>query len=190
MTQVIYKDLVVSKLAPGEWEVPTPLIGEFETTYPTPTQAENDSLTSDTPALVMQKRWDLSPVDQSSFDPTEPPGRPDIPAPPAPTAAPVLTGIPMVGEVLTTTNGVWTGNPTPTFTRQWRRGTTNIGGGGLTHTCAVADIGFMMSCNVTAANSQGNVTASSNDLGPVLDVPPLDQGEGEAVQPSRRRRTT
>jgi len=30
--------------------------------------------------LTMLKRWDLSPVDPSSFDPTEPPGRPEEPA--------------------------------------------------------------------------------------------------------------
>jgi hypothetical protein len=27
--------------------------------------------------LVMLKQWDLSPVDPASFDPTEPPGRPE-----------------------------------------------------------------------------------------------------------------
>jgi hypothetical protein len=180
------QDQVVSKLAPGEWEIPAPQIGEFPITRPTPTNAESDSLAGGT--IVMSKRWDLSPVDPSSFDPTEPPGRPPPgPSPPAPTVAPLLTGVPMVGEVLTTTNGTWTGNPAPTFTRQWRRGATNIGGGGLTHTCAAADIGAMMSCNVTATNSEGSVTASSNDLGPVVDIPPLDEG-GEAVQPLRRRR--
>jgi len=58
--------------------------GEFETTRPTPTQAEHDLLAlmpasplAHTPrVLTMLKEWDLSPIDESSFDPTEPPGRP------------------------------------------------------------------------------------------------------------------
>lgn len=51
-------------------------LAEFETTRPTPTQEENDLLAKDG-ELTMLKQWDLSPIDPSSFDPTEPPGRPD-----------------------------------------------------------------------------------------------------------------
>jgi|HubBroStandDraft_6_1064221.scaffolds.fasta_scaffold277712_2 hypothetical protein len=47
---------------------------EFTVTRPTPTTAESNAAAAG--IIVMQKQWDLSPVDPSSFDPTEPPGRP------------------------------------------------------------------------------------------------------------------
>ena len=46
-------------------------LAEFQTWRPTPTRAENNALVDG--ELVMLKQWDLSPVDQQSFDPTEPP---------------------------------------------------------------------------------------------------------------------
>ena len=49
-------------------------IAEFEVTRPTPTQDENDRMADG--EVVRRKAWDGSPVDPSSFDPTEPPGRP------------------------------------------------------------------------------------------------------------------
>lgn len=48
---------------------------EFAVTRPTPSQDECDRAADG--EVVPLKQWDLSPVDQSSFDPTEPPGRPD-----------------------------------------------------------------------------------------------------------------
>jgi hypothetical protein len=53
-----------------------PRIGEFEVNRPTPSQDENDQAARVPPVIVSPKRWDLSPVDPQSWDPTEPPGRP------------------------------------------------------------------------------------------------------------------
>jgi hypothetical protein len=47
---------------------------EFVVTRPTPTPPESNAAAAG--IIIMQKQWDLSPVDPSSFDPTEPPGRP------------------------------------------------------------------------------------------------------------------
>ena len=46
-----------------------------------------------------------------------------IPSPVAPanTVLPVISGSTVVGNVLTTTSGTWTGFPAPTFTYQWQR---------------------------------------------------------------------
>jgi hypothetical protein len=44
---------------------------EFETWRPTPSQSEND-LTARTRQPVLIKQWDLSPIDESSFDPFDP----------------------------------------------------------------------------------------------------------------------
>jgi hypothetical protein len=173
MGKVIYKDLVRSTIQAGEWEFPTPLIGEFPTTLPTPTQAENDVLGATPGAVPMIKTWDLAPVDPQSFDPFEPPGRPaGPPTPPAPTAAPVVTGGTLVGNVLTTTDGTWTGTPPINYTRQWRRDATNRPAStGPTITLIAGDLGAMISCNVSASNAAGGpVTASSNSVGPITDV--------------------
>ncbi len=49
------------------------------------------------------------------------------PAPPFNAVAPALTGTPVTGNVLTSTDGAWTGSPT--FTYSWlRNGTTRPGG--------------------------------------------------------------
>jgi hypothetical protein len=277
MEKAVYKELVVSKIQPGEWEYPVPLIGEWPTTLPTPTQAENDQLGRTAGAIPMIKTWDLSPIDPQSFDPFEPPGRPvgppvntvlpvvtgtttqgsvltttngtwtgaptftyqwlrngsarpastassiilnaqdvgtmiscgviatnaegavgaeslavgPIAAPPVNTAAPAVTAPngTIVGQTLTTTNGTWTGTPTPTYARQWRRSGAIIPAAtGLTHVLVAADSGLMMTCDVTALNSAGQATASSNAVGPVTDTADEPEGGGEGVQPTRRKR--
>jgi len=158
-----------------EAEIRERQIREFDLTRPSPRTEE--CVLDD---ITIPLQWDLSPIDPWAFDPTEPPGRPLTP--PEPTAAPVVTGTPEVGATLTTTNGTWTG--APTFTRQWRRGATNVGTGALTYVVVVADVGAMMSCNVSATNAGGGpVTASSNQVGPVTDP----GAEAEPQTPRRRR---
>lgn len=173
MEKAVYKELARSKIQPGEWEYPVPLANEWATTRPTPTQVENDQLGTTAGNIPMIKTWDLAEVDPQSFDPFEPPGRPPAaPMGPVPIVAPVVSGAVVTGNTLITTNGTWTGNPTPTYTRQWRRNTTNIPGAtGQTYNLVVADEDAMISCNVTATNSEGAVTTSSNEVGPVVGPP-------------------
>jgi hypothetical protein len=47
---------------------------------------------------------------------------------PVNTVAPAVTGTATVGQTLSTTNGTWLGAPAPTFTYQWQRSGSNIGG--------------------------------------------------------------
>lgn len=89
------------------------------------------------------------------------------------TALPEITGTPTVGQVLTVTNGTWTGNPSPTFTYQWRRGATDIESAtGTTYTLVADDVGQNITCVVTATNSVGTGTATSNSIGPVAGIAP------------------
>src|SRR5215204_3716781 len=90
--------------------------------------------------------------------------------PPSSTVSPHITGSTVVGSLLTTTNGSWTGVPTPTFARQWKRGATNIGTGATTYTTVSEDIESSITCVVTATNAAGIVTATSNVFGPITDV--------------------
>lgn len=92
---------------------------------------------------------------------------------PVNTESPAITGTPTVGQVLTVTNGTWTGNPSPTFTRQWRRGAANIASAtGTTYTLVADDVGQNITCVVTATNSVGTETATSNSIGPVAGIAP------------------
>lgn len=85
------------------------------------------------------------------------------------TVAPVLSGTATVGQTLTVTNGTWTGTPTPTYTRIWKRGSAVIAGAtGTTYVLATADIGASITCVVKGANTGGSTSKPSNAIGPVI----------------------
>jgi surface protein len=101
---------------------------------------------------------------------------------PAIVSAPVISGTTTLGSVLTTTDGVWTGNPTPTFTYQWKRGVSNITSAtSATYTLVLADSGAAITCVVTAINAVGNNNSTSNiitadNYPPVNTVLPVISG--------------
>jgi hypothetical protein len=81
---------------------------------------------------------------------------------PANTVAPAVTGTPTTGQVLTCSDGTWTNSPT-SYSRQWRRNTTNIGGAtSTTYTLQGADENQSVDCRVTATNETGSASANSN----------------------------
>lgn len=89
-------------------------------------------------------------------------------ATPANTVAPAVTGTPTEGEILSTTDGTWTGTPAPTFTYQWYRdGVAIAGATDNTYTLVTADVGTMIDVDVTATNLNGVVAATSNEVGPI-----------------------
>ena len=101
------------------------------------------------------------------------------PAPPAVTpvntSAPVASGTPAPGQTLSCSNGVWTGYPPPTFTYQWLRDGTSIGGASTgAYVVQAADQGHGLACQVTASNSAGSESATSN----TLQVPPAQAPGG------------
>lgn len=88
-------------------------------------------------------------------------------AAPVNTVAPVVSGGTAVGSLLTcTSDGTWTGNPTPTLaSRQWKKAGVNISGEtGATYTTVTGDIGSAITCSVSYTNSQGTVAAASNGI--------------------------
>jgi hypothetical protein len=92
---------------------------------------------------------------------------------PVNTVAPVVSGTATVGQTLTTTNGTWTGAPAPTFTYQWQRAGSNIGGAtSSTYLLVVADVGNAIRCVVTATNPLGAVSANSNATAAVAATVP------------------
>ena len=85
------------------------------------------------------------------------------------------------GTLYTTTNGTWTGSPSPTFTRQWKSDATNVGDGSTTYTTVAGDVTKTITCVVTATNTVGSVNATSNSVGPVMirdEMPATEQVDG------------
>jgi hypothetical protein len=140
---------------------------------PTPLQAEKDS-TARTRDIPLVKIWDLSPIDLSSFDPFEPPGRPVPPTAPAnltPPSIVSLGGI-EVGDTLAGQSGSWTGIPTPTISRQWLRAGTPIAGATSPGYLLIeADLGLMIGIAVTGTNVAGSATAEAEPVGPIEPAP-------------------
>jgi hypothetical protein len=91
---------------------------------------------------------------------------------PTNSVAPVISGTAVVGQVLTSTTGTWSGIPTPTYSYQWKRGATNIGTNASTYTLVQADAGNTsnITCVVTATNSGGSANATSNQIAQILTV--------------------
>lgn len=91
---------------------------------------------------------------------------------PSNTVAPVISGTAVVGQTLTSTTGTWIGNPTPTYSYQWKRGATNIGTNSNTYTLVAADAGNTsnITCVVTATNASGSANATSNQIAQILTV--------------------
>jgi hypothetical protein len=84
---------------------------------------------------------------------------------PVNTVAPVISGTPTVGQTLSSTTGTWTGNPTPTYTYQWKRNGSNIASAtSSTYTLVQADATFAITCAVTGTNVVGAAEATSNSL--------------------------
>jgi len=102
---------------------------------------------------------------------------------PVNTVAPAVTGTATVGQTLSTTNGTWTGVPTPTFTYQWQRVTTNISGAtSSTYVLVNADAANTIRCVVTATNAVSAVSANSNSTASVAATVPGAPTIGTATQ--------
>lgn len=87
---------------------------------------------------------------------------------PSNTAVPVINGTPQVGQVLSVTDGTWSGSPTPTYTYQWNRDGADLSGEtAATYTLVSADEGAMIGARVTATNSAGSASASATAVGPI-----------------------
>jgi surface protein len=109
-------------------------------------------------------------------------GPPPPPSAPVNSVSPFIYGNSDLGSLLTTTDGTWSGNPSPTFAYQWKRGATNIGTNTNTYTLVAADSASAITCVVTATNALGSANATSNVitaqtyLAPVNTVAPVISG--------------
>lgn len=99
----------------------------------------------------------------------------EVPQPEAPvnTVIPKITGTPKVGSTLTVNNGTWTGNPAPTFARQWYADGVEISGETkTTYTPKEDDVGKVITAKITATNSAGTEESTSAGTEPVEAAEP------------------
>ena len=88
------------------------------------------------------------------------------------TIAPAISGTAERGETLTSTTGTWTGTGTITYAYQWKRNGADISGAtASTYVLVAADDNALMTCVVSATDTEGTKSATSNTLGPVLAAP-------------------
>lgn len=81
------------------------------------------------------------------------------------TVAPVISGTPDVGETLSCTEGTWTVTGTPSYTYQWKRDGSSIGGAtSATYVLTEDDALTQITCTVTATDDEGSTDATSNAL--------------------------
>lgn len=86
-------------------------------------------------------------------------------APAVNTVAPVASGDTSLGDVLSVTNGTWTGAAGGAFSYQWQRGGVDIAGATASSYMIVqADDAASLRCVVTYTNSGGAVSANSNAI--------------------------
>jgi hypothetical protein len=123
--------------------------------------------------------------------PTAPPAptgpKPQAPLPPAATAAPTVTGAPMVDQTLTATTGTWSGSAPLTVGLEWLRcdaDSENCQGLGITtdtYTVGAVDIGKTIRVKITAANLAGARAAVSDPTAVVTPLRPTEESPSIAA---------
>lgn len=123
--------------------------------------------------IVTNAAGESDPAESLPTDPVaEAP--PDVPEN---TVLPSITGIEQVDEVLTASTGTWTGSPT-SYAYQWKRAGNAISGAtNSTYTLVEADVGFVLTCTVTASNESGAGTpaTSAGTAEIAADPPPVPE---------------
>jgi hypothetical protein len=100
---------------------------------------------------------------------------------PSKTEAPMAYGERTLGAAVYCAPGAWSGTPTPVITIQWLRDGLPISlATKSTYAIVAADLAHALSCRVTATNSEGVLSATSN----ALEIPGVKPQASEAPQVS------
>lgn len=138
-------------------------VGNTTFDYETPYDADNNDVYTftvtardrGTPGLTANQTFTVTVTNSADSSNTAPSN----------VQAPVASGGTTVGALVSTTNGVWTASPLPTFTYQWKRDGVDIASAtASTYTLVTADIGPDITCTVTATNGSGNASSTTNAI--------------------------
>jgi hypothetical protein len=117
-------------------------------------------------------------------------------APPVsdPAQLPVISGTVRDGQILSATNGIWSGTAPITFTRMWRRcdgaGASCVPlAGAATHTLTSTDVGATIRVEVTAKNADGEAVATSAQTAVVDAAAPVNSVLPAVTGPARSGQT-
>ena len=91
--------------------------------------------------------------------------------PPTNITLPVITGTAQVNLTLSVSNGTWNNTPS-SYDYQWKVNNVNKGTNAPTYKLVVGDVGFLVTCTVTASNTGGSNAVTSASVGPVGAAPP------------------
>ncbi len=87
-----------------------------------------------------------------------------LPAAPANTVLPAITGTATVGSLLTCSQGTWNGSPS-SYAYQWKRDLVAIAGAtATTYTIQTTDKNTTLTCTVTATNANGSSPATATGV--------------------------
>jgi hypothetical protein len=110
--------------------------------------------------------------------------------PPVNLIPPAIAGVPVVGQPLGCSQGVWAGPPS-SYAYQWtREGADLPGASAASYTVVPGDVGKALRCRVTGSNSMGSASATSAPViglgvGSPTDPPPSSPpGTGPALPSS------
>jgi hypothetical protein len=90
-------------------------------------------------------------------------------APPVNQAAPTISGTAQQGNILAANHGKWSGEKPIHFSYRWSDGQT-----GPTDPLSASDVGQAVAVTVTASNSAGAASVTSQSVGPILPAPPVN----------------
>ena len=112
--------------------------------------------------------------------PTQSTGASITPTLPVDETPPAVTGAPVRGQTLSTTNGIWTGTSPQAYSYQWQdcdsagnNCTAISGASGSSYTLAASDVGYTIRARVTASNQAGSASAGSVQTAPVQATPQI-----------------
>lgn len=150
----------------GEWlQSPSSFAYQWYADYVAIDGATGDTyLLTDTEAGTVITVTVVATNGGASSDPVESAGTSEVlPQVPANTAAPSITGTAMVGEALSGSNGTWTNYP-GSYAYRWLADDVAISGATAnTYTLTSAEIGALITFEVTAFNAAGGSTPAVSD---------------------------
>lgn len=78
---------------------------------------------------------------------------------------PVVSGVGIVGQTLSSTTGTWSGSVPISYSYQWKRnGSPILGANSSSYLLVTADGGTNITCAVTATNTKGAMSSNSNTI--------------------------